>query len=136
MSWLFLIGGIALEVVGTVCMKLSEGFTRPLPSVLMFVFWGLGFVLLSLAIRRIDLSIAYALWSGMGVTIMTLIGIFWFGEYASLVKLVSIGLVVAGTIGLQLSVSAPHSVPAAPVPQVTTNPPTPLTESAQRSHHP
>jgi len=103
MSWFLLVIGIVFEVMGTTCMKLSAGFTRTTPSILMFVFWGLGFGFLSIAIKKIDISIAYAIWSGTGIALMGIIGIYWFNESANLTKLVSITLVVLGVIGLNLS---------------------------------
>ncbi|MFW6323870.1 MAG: DMT family transporter, partial [Desulfovibrionales bacterium] len=72
--WLYLTGAIILEVAGTVSMKLSEGFTNILPSVLLFLFYGVSFVGLTLALKRIDVSIAYAVWSGLGTLLISLIG--------------------------------------------------------------
>ena len=66
MTWLYLILAILLEVSGTTCMKLSEGFTKLVPSVLIFVFYTASFGMLTLALKRIDVSVAYAVWSGMG----------------------------------------------------------------------
>jgi small multidrug resistance pump len=102
-SWLFLALGIILEVMGTTCMKLSEGFTRTTPSILMFVFWGLGFGFLSIALKRIDIGIAYAIWSGSGIAAMALIGIWWFNEAATPLKIISLLMVVGGVFGLNLS---------------------------------
>lgn len=70
-----MISAILFEVSGTTCMKLSYGFTRRVPTILMFVFYGLGFVPLNLALRRIDISVAYAIWSGVGTAVITTIGI-------------------------------------------------------------
>ena len=103
MSWFLLFTAILLEVSGTTCMKLSYGFTRRLPTILMFVFYGLGFVPLNLALRRIDISVAYAIWSGVGTAIITTIGILWFKEPLNALKLISIALIVIGLVGLNLS---------------------------------
>jgi small multidrug resistance pump len=103
LSWFLLIIAIFCEATGTVMMKLSQGFTKPLPSVLMFVFYGLGFIPLNLALRRIEVSVAYALWSGLGTLFITLVGIFYFRESVSAVKVLSIFLIIAGVIGLEIS---------------------------------
>ena len=100
MSWLLLSLAIVLEVSGTTSMKLSQGFTRPLPSVLLFVCYGLSFTALNFALKHIDVSVAYAIWSGVGTTLITLIGIWWFKEPVTALKLVSIGLIIVGVVGL------------------------------------
>ncbi|HMA87039.1 MAG TPA: multidrug efflux SMR transporter, partial [Desulfosalsimonadaceae bacterium] len=91
--WFFLIIAIILEVAGTTSMKLSEGFSRWLPSILIFVFYGLSFAGLTLALKRIDVSIAYAIWAGLGTALITVIGLVYFKEPATLIKLISIGLI-------------------------------------------
>ncbi len=100
--WFYLIIAILLEVAGTTSMKVSEGFSRWLPSILIFVFYGLSFASLTLALKRIDVSIAYAIWAGLGTALITVIGIAYFKEPATLIKLISIGLIVVGVIGLNL----------------------------------
>ena len=83
-------------------MKLSHGFTRRGPTIMMFIFYGLGFVPLTLSLRRIDLSLAYAIWSGIGTAIVTVIGIYYFKEPATLIKVLCIALIVIGVVGLNL----------------------------------
>ena len=84
-------------------MKLSYGFTRRLPTILMFIFYILGFVPLNLALKRINISVAYAIWSGIGTAIITTIGILWFKEPVNALKLISIALIIIGLVGLNLS---------------------------------
>lgn len=103
--WLYLAAAIILEVAGTTSMKLSEGFTRAIPSVLLFIFYGASFAALTLALRRIDVSIAYAVWSGVGTALITAIGVLFFREPATVLKLICIGLIVLGVVGLNLSAS-------------------------------
>jgi small multidrug resistance pump len=103
MTWLYLILAILLEVTGTTCMKLSDGFTKTLPSILLFVFYILSFGMLTLALKRIDVSLAYAVWSGVGTALIGTIGILWFKEPASAFKLVSIGLIIVGVVCLNLA---------------------------------
>ena len=102
MSWILLIAAICMEVCGTTCLKLSEGLTKWLPSLLIFVFYSLAFVLMSFAVRKLDLSLSYAIWSGVGTLLIAIISFFWFKEPFTLLKVVSMALVIAGVIGLNL----------------------------------
>ena len=99
--WLCLAGAIVLEIAGTTSMKLSHGFSRTLPSVLLFLFYGLSFALMTVAVKRIDVSVSYAIWSGVDTTLITLIGVAWFGESLTRVQLASIALIIAGVVGLR-----------------------------------
>jgi len=101
-TWVLLIVAIMLEVSGTVAMKLSDGFTKLIPIMAMLVFYAMGLSLLALTLRVIDLSIAYAVWSGLGTVLITIIGIVWFKEPATVIKIVSIILIVVGVVGLNL----------------------------------
>lgn len=103
MNWLYLIAAILLEVSGTTCMKLSEGFTRWTPAVWMFILYGLSFTSLAFALKRVDVSVAYAIWSGVGTALIATIGVLWFREPVTVLKVFSIGLVIAGVVGLNLS---------------------------------
>jgi small multidrug resistance pump len=102
-SWIYLIAAILFEVSGTTCMKLSQGFTRLVPSVLIFVFYGLCFSCLTLALKRTEVSVAYSVWAGLGTVLIAIIGIIWFRESATFIKLLSIALIVAGVIGINAS---------------------------------
>ena len=103
MTWVYLGLAILLEVSGTTCMKLSEGFTKTVPSILLFVFYTLSFGMLTLALKKFDVSIAYAVWSGVGTALIASIGVLWFKEPATAMKLVSLGLIILGVVGLNLS---------------------------------
>jgi len=105
MSWILLIAAICMEVCGTTCMKLSDGFSKWIPSVLIFVFYALAFILMTFAIKKLDLSITYAIWSGVGTFLIALIGLFWFKEPLTILKASSMLLVIAGIFGLNLSSS-------------------------------
>ncbi len=102
MSSLYLTAAIVLEVGGTTCMKLSEGFSKLWPSVMVFVLYGLSLGLLTLALKRIDVSVAYAVWSGMGTALIALIGVVWFKEPVTALRIVCLGLIIMGVIGLNL----------------------------------
>ena len=99
--WLALAGAIALEIAGTVSMKLSHGFTRAVPSALLFVFYGLSFALMTIAVKRIDMSVSYAIWSGVGTATIALIGVGWFRESLTPLQVASIVAIIAGVAGLR-----------------------------------
>ena len=101
--WLYLATAIVLEVIGTTSMKLSEGFTKTIPSILMFVFYLASLAVLTLALKKIDVSVAYAVWAGLGTALIATIGIVYFHESATLLKIISILLIIAGVVGLHLS---------------------------------
>jgi small multidrug resistance pump len=101
--WTYLITAIMLEVAGTTAMKLSGGFTRVWPSVAMMLFYLLSLGALTLALKRFDMSMAYAIWSGVGTALITLVGVWMFKEPVTLLKLASIALIIAGVVGLHLS---------------------------------
>jgi small multidrug resistance pump len=101
LHWFCLAGAIVLEIAGTVSMKMSQGFTRTLPSVLIFVFYAASFALMTVAVKKIDMSVSYAIWSGVGTATIALIGVFWFRESLTLMQIASVVLIVTGVIGLR-----------------------------------
>jgi small multidrug resistance pump len=103
LSVLYLAAAIILEICGTISLKLSHGFTRLGPVGAVVICYAASFALLSFALRGIDLSIAYAVWSGVGTAIVAVIGMVWFGESAGGWKLLSLALIVLGVAGLHLS---------------------------------
>jgi small multidrug resistance pump len=103
MSVFFLATAILLEISGTTALKLSQGFTRPGPAGVVVVCYVSSFVVLSWALRGIDLSTAYAVWSGVGTALVAAIGIVWFGEPAGIWKMLSLALIIAGVAGLHLA---------------------------------
>ena len=103
MSWVYLALAIALEVAGTVSMKLSEGFTKLLPSILIFVFYAISMAFTNLAIKKIDISVVYTIWSGVGTAAVAVIGYLWFKEGMPPLKILSIILIVVGVVGLSWS---------------------------------
>ena len=102
MSLVYLAAAIAFEICGTTALKLSFGLSRLLPTVVVATAYPLSFAALALALRGVPLSVAYAVWSGVGTAIVALIGIVWFDEAAGLGKLLSLVLIVAGVVGLHL----------------------------------
>jgi len=80
MHWLYLALAILAEVAGTTCMKLSDGLTKSTPSVLMWLLYGVCFYFLSLTLKKVDVSIAYAIWSGVGTALIATVGVLCFRE--------------------------------------------------------
>jgi small multidrug resistance pump len=101
-SMLVLLLAILSEVVGTVALKASEGFTRLGPIVLVVVGYGLSFYLLALALKQIPLGIAYAIWSGLGTAGAVVAGMLLWRESLNLAGVVGILLIVAGVVLLNL----------------------------------
>ena len=99
-GWIFLALGIVTEVAGTFSMKLSHGFTKLIPSVLFVIFFIIALSFVNLSMKTIDMSIAYTIWSGVGVSLLTLLGIFFLGEPFSWMRLFFIGLIIIGVVGL------------------------------------
>ena len=93
--WLMLLAAILCEVMATTSMKLSEGFTKPIPSITMMVGYISSAVLITFAIKRIELSIAYAIWAGLGVFLTTLIGVYFFRETLTPMKVISAAMIIA-----------------------------------------
>ena len=102
-GWFVLVVAIAAEVGGTTCLKLSEGFSRLVPSLGVVVLYLLSFVFLAHVLKTIDVSVAYAIWAGLGTALVATVGFLVFGEPMSGVRLISIGFIVLGVVGLQLS---------------------------------
>lgn len=98
--WLALIGAVLCEIIATTSMKLSDGMTRIIPATTMMVFYTLAGILIAVAMKRIDLSIAYAIWAGIGLIGTTLIGRMLFDEPLTLFKAGCILLIGIGVIGL------------------------------------
>ncbi len=100
--WIYLLIAILTEVVGTTLMKVSQGLTRLVPSVLMFVLYAISFIFMALALKKIEVSTAYAIWSGLGTAVIAGIGIFWFRESMNIPKLIGIVLIIGGVVLLNL----------------------------------
>jgi len=109
MPWLFLGIAITGEVIGTTALKASEGFTRWGYGSISVISYAISFYFLAIVLKTIPVGIAYAVWSGAGVAMVTLIGIVLFGQKLDLFAYLGIGLIVSGVIVLNvLSVSTPH----------------------------
>ncbi len=101
--WILLSVAILFEVAGITSMKLSRGFAELLPSIGVFVFYICSAAAVILALKRLELSVAYAIWSGVGTAITAMIGVAYFREPMTAIKLASLALVVIGVAGLSLA---------------------------------
>ncbi|MBK8908313.1 MAG: multidrug efflux SMR transporter [Rhodospirillales bacterium] len=103
MAWAYLALAIGFEICGTVALKLSNGFAQVLPSLVILPAYAVSFVFLTFAVKSIPISVAYAVWSGVGIAVISLIGMAWFREPVSPAKLAFIAVIVIGIIGLHIA---------------------------------
>jgi len=101
MKWMYLSLGILFEIIALVFMKKSEGFTKLGPILFVFLFYSLALGCLILVLRQMDTSVAYAIWASAGIFIMALVGIFYLHEPVTIIKVVSILMILLGVIGLE-----------------------------------
>lgn len=98
MSWLFLSIAIVTEVIGTTALKATDGFTRFIPSVITVLAYGASFYCLSLTLKTIPVGVAYAVWSGVGIVLISIAGWLLFGQTIDKAGMVGIALIGAGVI--------------------------------------
>jgi len=103
MAWVYLVLAGVFEVVWASTMKQSAGFTKLAPTIITLVTMTISFGLLALAMKSLPLGTAYAIWTGIGAVGAFLVGILLLGEAATLFRIVSVSLIIAGLIGLKLS---------------------------------
>jgi small multidrug resistance pump len=102
MQWVYLTIAIVSEVIATSALKAAEGFTRLWPSLIVIVGYASAFYFLSLTLRTIPIGVAYAIWSGIGVALVTLIGWIVFHQSLDLAAIIGISLIIAGVVVLNL----------------------------------
>lgn len=94
---------IAVEVFATLNLRASQGFSRPIPSILVVLGYGLSFFLLSLVLQRgLDVAVVYALWSAAGIVAITIIGALFLGERLTMTQVTGMALIVGGVMTLEL----------------------------------
>ncbi len=93
--------GIFFEIVALIFMKKSEGFTKLFPILFVFLFYTLALGCLILVLKRMDTSVAYAIWASAGILVMAIVGMVWLDEPVTVIKIVSIALIILGVIGLE-----------------------------------
>jgi len=108
MSWTYLIAATLFDVIATVSMKQSEGFSKLLPSFVALSTFGLSIFLLALALQKLGIVTVYVVWLGLGIVLVTLIGLLIYEEAISPFKIISVALIMAGVIGISLSSNPIH----------------------------
>lgn len=98
MAWFYLAITICAEVIGTMALKFSEGFTKPLPSLVVILGYGVSFYFLSKIVQVLPVSIAYAIWSGAGIALIGIIGWVWLGQKLDAGAIIGITLILAGVV--------------------------------------
>ncbi|WP_433284849.1 DMT family transporter [Pseudonocardia sp. CA-142604] len=108
--WLFLAGAILTEVAATTALKLSEGFTRLVPSIVVVIGYITAFAMLSQALTRgMGIGVAYGVWAAVGVALVAIIGAVFLGESMTWVQVAGIALVIAGVLALELGAHHPQA---------------------------
>ncbi|MDH5302296.1 MAG: multidrug efflux SMR transporter [Gammaproteobacteria bacterium] len=102
MAYLYLLIAIISEVIATSALKASNGFTQPLPSVLVVAGYASAFYFLSLVLKSIPMGITYAIWSGLGIIFISLIGVWVYKQSLDMAAIVGMGLILAGVVVIQL----------------------------------
>nr|WP_104204335.1 multidrug efflux SMR transporter [Halomonas saliphila] len=102
MAYLYLALAIVAEVVATSALKASDGFSRLGPSLVSAIGYGVAFFLLSLVLRTVPVGIAYAIWAGLGIVLVALVGVLVYGQRPDLPAVLGIALIVAGVLVIQL----------------------------------
>lgn len=98
MSWLMLVVAIAAEVIATSTLKSTEGFTRLWPSVVVVVCYEIAFILLALTLKKIPVGVVYAVWSGVGVALVTLVAWLFLDQTLDAAGVVGVSLIVGGVV--------------------------------------
>jgi small multidrug resistance pump len=101
-TYLYLLTAVVFETIGTSALQASEQFTRPRPVMITLACYGITFYFLSLALRGMPVGVAYAIWSGLGIILIALIGLVWFGQKLDTAALIGLGLIVAGVAVINL----------------------------------
>lgn len=102
MAFVYLALAIVAEVIGTSALKATEGFTRPGPSLVVVIGYGIAFYLLSLVLRTLPVGVAYAIWAGMGIVLVTLVALLVYGQRPDPPAVLGIALIVTGVVVIQL----------------------------------
>ena len=100
--WVYLISAIVSEVIATSALKASTGFSKPLPSVVVVVGYLVSFYFLSLTLKTIPVGIAYAIWSGVGVVLISIVAWLLYGQKLDLPALIGMGLIISGVMVINL----------------------------------
>jgi multidrug transporter EmrE-like cation transporter len=107
-KWLVLGIAIVAETLATSAMKSSEGFTKLLPSIVVVIGYGIAFYFLSITLKVIPVGIAYAIWSGVGIVLISVAGWFWFGQKLDAPALIGMAMIIGGVVIMNVFSKSAH----------------------------
>ena len=101
-GYLYLAIAIVAEVIATTALKAVDGFSKPLPLILVVIGYGIAFWMLSLVMKTIPVGVTYAIWSGLGIVLISIAGLLIYGQKLDLAALLGMALIIAGVLVIQL----------------------------------
>jgi len=113
-GYVYLIVSILFEVAGSAFLKLSDGFTNLMPSILLIIFYGISFTIFVFALKTISLSVGYSIWAGLGTAGSALVGVFLFNEHMSSTNIVGLIVIMGGVVIMNMNVK-PKSTGQSPI---------------------
>lgn len=102
MSYFYLALAVIAEVIATSTLKATQEFTRPIPTLIMVLGYAFAFYFMTLALRTIPLGVTYAIWSGLGIVLISVIGVMFYNERLDLAATIGMGLIIAGVLVIHL----------------------------------
>lgn len=106
-AWLLLAASVAVEVAGTIALRYADGLTRLVPSLVVGACYAAAIWLMSIAVRQLEVGLAYAVWAGSGTALTAAIGMLWFGESTTLLRIGGMAMIVVGVVMLNLETHHP-----------------------------
>ena len=106
--WILLGGSIGLEIIATNLLKLSDGFTKPIPTASALLIYALSFYLVSIVFRTLPVGLVYAVWSGVGIILTAIVAYFAFGQKLDTPAMLGIGLIISGVLVINLFSATSH----------------------------
>lgn len=101
-GYIYLFFSILFEVIGSACLKMSDGFTNVVPSLLLILLYGLSFSIFVLALKTISLSVGYSIWSGLGTAGAALVGVMLFNEIISGINMIGLIIIIIGVVVMNM----------------------------------
>jgi len=102
MNFVYLMVAIVAEVIATSALKASESFTKLWPALITLIGYGIAFYFLALTLKTIPVGIAYAIWSGLGIVLISIVGLIWFNQTLDTPALIGLALIIAGVVVINL----------------------------------
>ncbi|MBF0750767.1 MULTISPECIES: multidrug efflux SMR transporter [unclassified Pasteurella] len=106
--WILLTISICLEIAATNLLKVSDGFTKPIPTICSLTLYGISFYFVSIIFRSLPVGLVYAIWSGVGIVLTAVVAYFAFGQKIDMAGIIGIGLIIAGVLVINLFSAISH----------------------------